>query len=368
MSEGRRISTPILVGIVGAILASLVVLRVWTAFERDATIFVAFGVDSIEINHYAEGLLGREVEKRDGQGHDGKYFFVQANDPLILEPEDNAAVLDRPVYRSQRMLYPLLAGGGGLFSADAIVATLVLINVVALGVGTWVVALLAVRMGGAPWWGLAFVLNLGFISEMNIDGAGVVAAAAAFGAVLMLLDEKLGWAVALLTISVLSREAMLIAVVGSAFWLWRRERRRDALMGDSRSRCGGGRVGTLCASPHRVRLRPLPGPGDRLAVCRLPGCLPGVERKPCGHGRRVGDDAPLRAVHQEGPGIRRAGGVGLPRVRPPGHPLHPAGMGELRGHHPGRRASIHRVRATRVRLGEGRPTNRCSPRILITLS
>jgi hypothetical protein len=127
------------------------------------------------------------------------------------------------------MLYPLLAGGVGLFSPDAIVWALIVVNIVAIGLGTWVVALLATRMGGSPWWGLAFALNLGFISEMNIDGAGVVAAAAAFGAVLMLLDERLGWAVALLTISVLAREAMLIAVAGSAFWLWRRGRIRDAI-------------------------------------------------------------------------------------------------------------------------------------------
>ena len=73
------------------------------------------------------------------------------------------------------------------------------------------------------------MVNLGFISEMNIDGAGVIAAVAAFGAVLMLLDDRRGWAVALLTISVLSREAMLIAAVGSAIWLWRKDRKRDAL-------------------------------------------------------------------------------------------------------------------------------------------
>jgi hypothetical protein len=127
------------------------------------------------------------------------------------------------------MFYPLIAGLGGLASAETIVWTLLIINIIAMGLGTWVVAHLAVRMGGSAWWGLAFALNLGFISEMNIDGAGVIAAAAAFGAVVMLLDEKLGWAVALLTISVLSREAMLIAVAGSAFWLWRRDRKRDAL-------------------------------------------------------------------------------------------------------------------------------------------
>ncbi len=227
--RARRWSTPLIVGLIGVTLASLVAFRVWSAFDRDTTIFVAFGVESLDINHYAEEKLGHEVAKRAALGHDGKYFFVQANDPLVLEPEENIAVIDRPLYRSQRMFYPLLAGAGGLLSADAIVWTLLFINIIAMGLGTWAVAHLAQRMGGSPWWGLAFALNLGFISEMNIDGAGVVAAAAAFGAVLMLLDEKLGWAVALLTISVLSREAMLIAVAGSAFWLWRRDRKRDAL-------------------------------------------------------------------------------------------------------------------------------------------
>ena len=122
------------------------------------------------------------------------------------------------------MFYPLLAGGAGCFSAEAVVWALLHRQRHCDG---------RRHLGGrasrdADGWfavvGLAFALNLGFISEMNIDGAGVVAAAAAFGAVLMLLDEKLGWAVALLTISVLSREAMLIAVAGSAFWLWRRGR------------------------------------------------------------------------------------------------------------------------------------------------
>lgn len=226
----RRIPTPILVGLVGVILASLVALRVWSAFDQDATIFVAFGVESTEINEYAEAKLGREVAKRAALGHDGKYFFVQANDPLVLEPEENIAVIDRPLYRSQRMLYPVLAGGVGLFSADVIVWALIVVNLIAMGLGTWAVACLAMEMGGSPWWGLAFVLNIGFISEMNIDGAGVVAAAAAFGAVVMLLKDRVGWAVALLTIAVLSREAMLIAAAGSAFWLWRRGDKRDAVL------------------------------------------------------------------------------------------------------------------------------------------
>jgi len=227
---GARLSTPIAVGLVATLLVSLVAVRVWSTFDRDPTIFVAFGMDSTEINEYAEAKLGREVAKRLGLGHDGKYFFVQANDPLVLEPEENVAVIDRPLYRSQRMLYPVLAGAGGLFSADVIVWALLIINLIAIGVGSWAVAHLALEMGGSAWWGLAFALNIGFISEMNIDGAGVVAAAAAFGAVVLLLKQRLGWAIALLVIAVLSREAMLIAAAGSAFWLWRKGERRDALL------------------------------------------------------------------------------------------------------------------------------------------
>ncbi|HLF41914.1 MAG TPA: hypothetical protein VJA46_00135 [Acidimicrobiia bacterium] len=225
-----QLSAAVVVGLVATLFASLIALRVWSEFDRDPTVFIAFGEESISINEYAESKLGREVLKRPALGHDGKYFFVQANDPFVLEPEENIAVIDRPLYRSQRMFYPVLAGGSGLFSADVIVWSLLIVNLIAIGVGSWAVAHLAMEMGGSPWWGLAFVLNIGFISEMNIDGAGVVAAAAAFGAVVMLLKQRLGWAITLLTIAVLSREAMLIAAAGSAFWLWRRGERRDALL------------------------------------------------------------------------------------------------------------------------------------------
>jgi len=227
---GKHWSGPVLVGIVGSVIALLIATRVLNTIDNDPTVFVAFGVDSTEINEYAEARLEREVWKRATLGHDGKYFFVQANDPFVLEPDKNIVVIDRPLYRSQRMFYPVLAGGVGLFPADVIVWALLIVNLIAMGVGSWAVAYLAREMGGSPWWGLAFILNLGFISEMTIDGAGVVAAAAAFGAVVMILKQRLGWAIALLAIAVLSREAMLIAAAGSAFWLWRRGERRNAAL------------------------------------------------------------------------------------------------------------------------------------------
>jgi hypothetical protein len=221
---GRR--TAIWAGLVAMLLSSLISVRVLSEVDWDPTIFVAFGEEATPTREYAEERLG-EVYLRPEQGHDGKFFFVQSNDPLVLDPEENAAVLDRPLYRSQRMLYPVLAGGGGLFGADAIVWTMLIVNIVAMAVGTWAVAQIAVEMGASAWWGLSFALNLGFVSEVNIGGSGVVAAAAAFGAVLMIMRGRIGWGIALLSLAALAREVMLIAAAGTALWLWM-EGRRDA--------------------------------------------------------------------------------------------------------------------------------------------
>ena len=219
----------VVIALVGISLASGVALRLLSEADWDPTIFVAFGEDATATNEYAEERLG-EVWLRTFQGHDGKFFFVQANDPWVLDPEENAAILDRPLYRSQRMLYPVLAGVGGVLAADGVVWGLLIINLFAVGLGTAAVGRLATEMGGSAWWGLSFVLNVGFISEMTIDGAGVVSAFFAFLAVLLVLHDRIVPAYFALSLAVLSREAMLVAAVGVAFWLWRNSRRREAAM------------------------------------------------------------------------------------------------------------------------------------------
>lgn len=191
---------------------------------------MGFGEEATQTREYAEARLG-PVFLRSDQGHDGKYFFVQANDPWVLDPDTNALVIERPLYRSQRMLYPLLAGAGGAFSPEVIVWSLLFVNVLAMGAGTWATALIAQRLGLSAWWGLAFALNPGFISELIIDGAGILAAAAAFAAVALILRNRFGWGVALLAASALTREVMLIAALGTAWWLWKHaDERRKAVV------------------------------------------------------------------------------------------------------------------------------------------
>lgn len=222
-------SALVVVVLVGMLLPLGIALRAVQEAGWDLTILVAFGTDAAPTREYAEERLG-DVYLRAAQGHDGKFFFVQSNDPWVLDPSENAAVLERPLYRSQRMLYPVLAGGFGLLGPQAIVWAMLLVNVAAMGIGTWAVARIAMHMGGSPWWGIAFSLNLGLVGEMNISGAGVVSAAAAFAAVLMFTRNRVPSGVVLLMLAVLAREAMLIAVAGVALWLWYDRQRTTAVV------------------------------------------------------------------------------------------------------------------------------------------
>jgi len=185
----------------------------------DVTTFLSLGHDAVEQTEYARRLLG-DVATRPDLGHDGKYFFAQANDPLYLQPDRHAAFLDRPLYRAQRMLFPLIAGGFGLFPPGVVVWSMLVTNLLAMGVGAFLAALLAIRWRASPWLGLAVPLNVGLILELQIDGAGVVAYACGVGAVYALLTDRT-WAAALLfTAAALARESMLLFAVGVFVLLW----------------------------------------------------------------------------------------------------------------------------------------------------
>ena len=214
---------PAAVAVVGLVIGVLIALRLLVVFDWDPSVFAAFGEDAHATTEYAEEKLGQEVLLRDNQGHDGKFFFVQSNDPWVLDPGNNAQVLDRPVYRSQRMLYPVLAGGGGFFSPDVIIWAMPIVNIVMLAVGTWAVSSIAQKHGISSWVGLAFALNIGLISELFIDGAGIVAFALAAVGALALEEDRTVLAAVAFAGSALTREVMAIFIAFVAiFWLFRK--------------------------------------------------------------------------------------------------------------------------------------------------
>ena len=221
---------PLIVSLVVLGLMTLFVIRNLAASEWNPTVFLAIGAEVAPTRDYAVDLLGEDVNFRAGRGHDGKFFFAQANDPFLLAPDDHAAVLDRPVYRSQRVLFPLLAGVGGILPPWGVVWGMLTLSVISIAAGTFATALVAQGMGASAWWGLAFGLNIGVISELLVGGAGHLGLALMMFGVAALQRSSIGWSIAAMTGAVLAREVLLIGVAGVAFWLWRRSQPRWALL------------------------------------------------------------------------------------------------------------------------------------------
>ena len=197
-----------------AVGAAFVVSAVVTTGDISGLIRFGEGPGSVEIVAHAEDVLGRDVAKVPKEGHDGKFFFVQALDPLYLSPDTHAVHLDRPVYRAQRMLFPLIAGVGGLLPAEATMWSMALVNITALALGTIGTARLAQRFGGTPWLGLAFTLNPGMMFELDLSGAGVIAFACAIWGTLALIEQRHRQAIAWFIAAVLAREVMLLYLAG----------------------------------------------------------------------------------------------------------------------------------------------------------
>ncbi len=187
------------------------------ANDGDITGLIKFGAEdeALEITRHVEDLMGREIATVPPLGHDGKFFFLQALDPLYLSPADHATLLDRPVYRGQRMLFPLVAGAGGLMPVGWLSWSIAFTNLAAIALGTVGTARLARRAGASRWWGLAFALNIGVIFEFDISGAGILAFAAAIWGTLALEERRDRSAAGWFTVAVLSREVMFLYLAGA---------------------------------------------------------------------------------------------------------------------------------------------------------
>ena len=204
------------VAAVAVVIGVLIVAASLLRHDGDIAGLIKFGAGDpvAERTAHVEDVLGREVATVDLLGHDGSMFFLQALDPFFLDPGEHALHLDRPVYRAQRMLFPTVAGVGGLLPAEAVLWSMAVVNIGAIALGTAGTARLAQRLGGSPWLGLAFALNPGIVFEFDISGAGIVAFACAVWGTVAVIDRRTRSAVGWFVAAVLAREVMLLYLAG----------------------------------------------------------------------------------------------------------------------------------------------------------
>jgi len=220
---------PLAVAFLGVAVGSLIIVSLLSSIDWDASALLRVGEDDPHIVSYVEEKLDH-VRPVAPFGHDGKFYFIQAHDPLLLDPADHAALIDRPVYRTQRMLYPLLASAGGLLKGWAVVWGLIVVNLLAIALGTWATSRLAVSLGANPWLGLAFALNPGVVFELIIDGAGALGWALAVLGIWLIVEHEYTGSVVAVAGAVLAREAMILIALGLAIRLWKDDRVRSVGM------------------------------------------------------------------------------------------------------------------------------------------
>jgi hypothetical protein len=122
------------------------------------------------------------------------------------------------------MLFPMIAGGFGLFPPWAVAWGMLVTNLLALAIGAFFAAKLAVAWGGPAWLGLWVPLNVGLLFELDIGGSGILAFSCCLAALYALVKERTVLASVLFAMGTLSRETMIAFAVGVfiLFWLERR--------------------------------------------------------------------------------------------------------------------------------------------------
>jgi hypothetical protein len=156
------------------------------------------------------------------KGYDGQLYWLQAQDPLLLHASTIARLAaTSPSYSLQRVAYPalawLLAGGQN----GALPWTLLLINLISLFGLTAAVCVYARRLGRHPAWALVVGLCPGLLVATSRDLSDVLATTTMLGAFMCVRRDR-WWAGLLLSISVLSREPMALAIAAVGLELgWR---------------------------------------------------------------------------------------------------------------------------------------------------
>lgn len=149
-------------------------------------------------------------------GYDGQFYYALAADPV------NARYYmpGRAGYVYSRVLYPATARAVSLGSADAIPYAMLAINLVALGAGTFAVALWLRARGAPAWPAVLFGLYPGMIFSALRDLTEPLAFALVAFAVLAYDDRRTGRLVAsasLFGLAALTRETVVpFALAGAA--------------------------------------------------------------------------------------------------------------------------------------------------------
>jgi hypothetical protein len=158
---------------------------------------------------HASPTIDAHLHANDRFGYDGEFFLA-----IALDPSKARYYMDKPAYRYGRIGYPMLARAVALGQDAWIPAALILINLLAVGAGTFCVATLLARKGSSPALAAFYFLFPGlFMAFLNDLSEPLAYGLVALG--LVLLDDwrqpkRVPLAGAVFALAALTRETTLL--------------------------------------------------------------------------------------------------------------------------------------------------------------
>ncbi len=188
-------------------------------FIRIGTVFIERGNDRSRSIHLDPGYRPPANQNREfhGLGYDGQFAYYMA-----LDPENARYYMDLPSYRYTHVLQPALVRALSLGRRGAVPWMLLLVNWLAVGVGTWAVARWLSRRGRSACWALVYGLWPGMLIAVQRDLTEPLAYALVAAAILVLetpARRRLIAAAVLFGLAGLTRSTTLVFPLVYTVWI-----------------------------------------------------------------------------------------------------------------------------------------------------
>lgn len=159
-------------------------------------------------------------------GYDGNLFYYIARD-LAMEHGCTGA------YRYQRILYPVMIWAFSLGQEAAMPLMMSVINLLAIGLGAWLMAVWLSEMGESPWLGLLYGLSLGHVLIVQYALSGAVALTFCLAGAFLVVRRERPWAaMVMFALALLTRETVVLMWGPMILWLfWERKFKAAIILG-----------------------------------------------------------------------------------------------------------------------------------------
>lgn len=176
----------------------------------------------------AFALIGTRFSQGDPQGtvgYDGQFSYFIARDGANAVP-----YIDGPTLRYQRIVYPVLARAISLGQADLVPWALILINILAITIGTYLLAQLLTQAKRSPWYALLYPLWVGTLFSLRLDLNEPLCFTLGIASFYAYQRGNFRWVCLLLILSTLTKELGLLFAFSIALHAFFNKKRGWALL------------------------------------------------------------------------------------------------------------------------------------------